>query len=158
MNEEALAWNFVCLVHISRALGVRLFWLWLTIIIMSDGDHAWWLAAMLALACVVSPLLRVLFVVTILGRVASLHSRSVSHSVGREETCRHVPLSLEGSVAIGILVVVVADGLWIWAWLRTRDGLEIDVKVSCASVLTISSMSCVDKTILVTKSVIIVIA
>jgi hypothetical protein len=33
--------------------------------------------------------------------------------------------------------------------------LEIDVKVRCASILTISSVSCVDKTILVTKVIII---
>jgi hypothetical protein len=83
MSEVALAttWNLVCLVSIRWALDLWLFWLRLTVVIVSDGDHSWWFATVLAPACIVCPSLRVLFVLAIDRRIASLDVRSTCHNV-----------------------------------------------------------------------------
>jgi hypothetical protein len=74
MGEEALAWNFVCGMHTSGALHIWLFWLWFTVVIVSDRDVAWWLSTMLALARIEGPLLGVLFTFATSGWVACLDS------------------------------------------------------------------------------------
>jgi hypothetical protein len=158
MREEALASNLVSAVHICWALNLWLFWLRLTVIIVSDGDHSWWFSTMLALACVVGPLLGVLLVHATGGGITCFHIRSLFDNIGGEQLFWHIPFPFQGSEPVCIDIVVITDWLRVWAWLRTWNGLKVDVQVCCASILTITSMGGVDKTILVSKVIIICVA
>jgi hypothetical protein len=50
---------------------------------------------------------------------------------------------------------VITDWLWVGAWLCAWNGLEVNVKVRSAAILTVPSMGGVDKTVLVSKAIII---